>query len=709
MSICSKCYREYILCYKGCDYNGKFISPLPVIGVIVAVASLICSLLMAADALKSFRAKKFWIPCKFFTLNAASLASLTIGMKLLVDLSDPTPSSTDQLAKLSGTAFLCTAMASFMPSIASIDNIELFYNILALAILVMPTILNIYIQLFIGLIVYIDVEHVIVTFFLIFLLAILIFSALSVSTMKNDLERKYRETQEGILSQGRLRTGNPTFEEMEDYVYKSWMMVQTASPQFMLARSATSLASASICFLVFLVLVEAEIRMYLKYPNFDGFSEYRWSTYLILVSQSAGVLVGTIATASRWFVAVNYPMKCSAIYPNGFQIESYWTRNLQRWKRKLLRPKIQKRSNRKIVQAIAFLLTIAMRIQILIVAASKCVRLISISVVKLLCTCYCFCMKSLIRKSDASNLHETETKSHKALELMHCVLQLDGEEKLPVRVLRNICETARDLINKGRKRKPKHIIKLLNRGSTLSSSIQLANLDSQETPKCWTLTIVTLTSISIALNDIRNPIADQLLRTVSEGLIFAGLIEKHLHIEKELANTRYAAEIIWAEVELHHRWLDQDISQLSLKGKTCRETLQSLARIAENKLTDYKNTGDRRNHEENHLDWSIQAVAANSMETITKSLLGDNEGNVDWTHEELFKKLSVTIADLFSSCLANLPRVITEMCCSSAEEAREKNVARAARFLGETEDVLKLLHNHELQNLDADTEAILNR
>ncbi|KAL7618169.1 uncharacterized protein LOC111911588 isoform X1 [Lactuca sativa] len=59
---------------------------MPWVGLYVFLASLVCTLAMAADAFQGFRQRKLWFPCRFFTINAASLTLIAIAMKLPVDL-----------------------------------------------------------------------------------------------------------------------------------------------------------------------------------------------------------------------------------------------------------------------------------------------------------------------------------------------------------------------------------------------------------------------------------------------------------------------------------------------------------------------------------------------------------------------------------------------------------------------------------------------
>ncbi|KAL8267176.1 hypothetical protein R6Q59_004520 [Mikania micrantha] len=110
--------------------NGdRYSEPMAWIGIYIAIASLLCTLAMAADLLHGFRSKKLWFPCKYFSLNAASISVIAIAMKLPVDLTSPMPSYMDQKTKLGSLAFMCTMMANFLPSLASMDDKTLLANV----------------------------------------------------------------------------------------------------------------------------------------------------------------------------------------------------------------------------------------------------------------------------------------------------------------------------------------------------------------------------------------------------------------------------------------------------------------------------------------------------------------------------------------------------------------------------------------------------
>ncbi|CAK9173207.1 unnamed protein product [Ilex paraguariensis] len=142
------CYGQFIELEIRKHYQTKYDAPVPLIGLYVAAASLICTLAMAADVIHGFRRKKLWFPSKFFTVNAASLTILAVAMKLPVDLTSAMDGYIDQLAKLTSNVFMTTVIGNFLSSFASMDDNAIFMNITVLGILVITIIVNIIIQMF---------------------------------------------------------------------------------------------------------------------------------------------------------------------------------------------------------------------------------------------------------------------------------------------------------------------------------------------------------------------------------------------------------------------------------------------------------------------------------------------------------------------------------------------------------------------------------
>ncbi|KAJ0666704.1 hypothetical protein HanPI659440_Chr17g0669721 [Helianthus annuus] len=129
------------------EFGDRFSEPMVWIGIYIAIASFFCILAMAADLLHGFQNKKFWFPCKYFSLNAASITVITITMKLPVDLSSGMQSYVGQATKVGSLAFMCIMMANMMPSLASMDNNILLANIIGFCILIITIIVNICIQI----------------------------------------------------------------------------------------------------------------------------------------------------------------------------------------------------------------------------------------------------------------------------------------------------------------------------------------------------------------------------------------------------------------------------------------------------------------------------------------------------------------------------------------------------------------------------------
>ncbi|KAM0008805.1 hypothetical protein Hdeb2414_s0027g00685711 [Helianthus debilis subsp. tardiflorus] len=53
----------------GCEVQDKYSEPMVWIGIYIAIASLLFIFAMDVDLLHGFRNKRFWVPCKFFSLN----------------------------------------------------------------------------------------------------------------------------------------------------------------------------------------------------------------------------------------------------------------------------------------------------------------------------------------------------------------------------------------------------------------------------------------------------------------------------------------------------------------------------------------------------------------------------------------------------------------------------------------------------------------
>ncbi|KAJ0740121.1 hypothetical protein HanOQP8_Chr06g0213331 [Helianthus annuus] len=228
------------------EIEGEYSSPMVLIGIYISVASAFCILAMALDLLNGFRIRKFWFPTKYFSLNAASITVIAVAMKLPVDLTSPMPSRMDQFGKLGSLAFMCTMMSNLMPSLASMDNKSLLANITALSILVITVTVNSFIQIRTHVIaspyyisdytyyasIFLMMVACIYMGMLLFLLIILISSAITIPTAKKILEIKYQAISKKLLNdQHQHENLIPTVDMLRQLVKRYWMMTEMGSPQ----------------------------------------------------------------------------------------------------------------------------------------------------------------------------------------------------------------------------------------------------------------------------------------------------------------------------------------------------------------------------------------------------------------------------------------------------------------------------------------------
>lgn len=283
------------------------------IGNYVAAASFACFIAIALDTFLGFRKRTHWFPCKFFTRNAASLTLLAVAMKLPLDLSNSMEGTTDQLAKLSSTVFLCVVMCNFMPSLGVMDDKEILSNLAALGILVITVLVNVAIQLHTGAITHVLASvlvlesypyfnashltaynsnfalHIVVMISMIMLLVVLSVTALIVPTLRKILEVKYAKLHKVASNVEFKKIEMDTIEKLKENVGKYWMMAKTGNPQFVISRSATCFSSGTISLLVALLLVIQEFNFHFWVKKSS--SNYKGSTFLISMVQTASSIL----------------------------------------------------------------------------------------------------------------------------------------------------------------------------------------------------------------------------------------------------------------------------------------------------------------------------------------------------------------------------------------------------------------------------------
>ncbi|XP_042752022.1 uncharacterized protein LOC111905405 [Lactuca sativa] len=723
--FCNSSEPEYLSRLWKLVYNSNqqnlYSKPMPWIGIYVALASLFCILAMVADLFHGLKNRKLWFPCKYFTLNAASLTVIAVAMKLPMDLSNLMPGYVDQAAKIGSTCFMCTMLANLLPSLATMDSKELVSNIIALAVLVITLAVNVCIQIYTGIFFYssYDAENFYteIGFF-----ERVIGVVISILKSKEILESKYQAAHQKALKDHELQQPGRvlTLEMLKQHVSNYWIMAGTGSPQFMSACSATTSATGVICALnagFFTLLVIINIR-YLGKPE----SDYKWSVLAIFIIQFIRVILGTIAPLARCFAALSFKLSLKWIWKHVkvSKVESFWTQKLYDWKKSSIPFPSSSRKCKIVIQVLKILsLSICIGFQKTVVVACKMIAVIPILIAVIpiffvICFLYCLrCWKWLKAMFSASSvvLGQNPAQLGKNKDLRGYVLQLEDDIEFADRTLKGMLKSVNRLIQKAEKQQPTNLMKLLAEsrgfeGIEKFESHHVPPLVSEEYINCWSLPLVTLTSIAMSLPNIQKNKVDCLVSGVSEGLVYVKLVEETLNATDDHVRIQKAAKTLWVEVEVYHKWLGNKLPISKPRMNTPEHILQWLRNTAKNMVIKVESM-DIRGQNDNS---KYSSICANSMYRITETILLSYHENIDEiSQEELFALLSSMIADILAACLTNLPQVITMKCHTSAIEKREANVRAAAQLLGEITKIINSLQDRELPSLNPKDLAFIDK
>ncbi|XP_076904088.1 uncharacterized protein LOC143559377 [Bidens hawaiensis] len=692
-----KNYEESIL---KLDLEDKYAEPMTTIGVYIAVASLCCVLAMVVDLLRGLSRKKRLFPCKYFSVNAFSLAVIAVAMKLPVDLSGNMPGDVDQAAKLGSLAFMCTMMANLLPCLATMGSAELLTNVTALGVLVITLVVNVCIQIDTGVVgkvptdldsistllasndispeqlkvildcfVYTTVAIIYVAMLLL-LLIIYVCSSLAILRSKEIIESKYEQAHKATsISTNELLT----VEKLQQHVSNHWIIAGSSSPQFIQACAATTAASGVICFLsvIFHLLIMIWAIPEIKPENYN--SDYKWSTLVILIVQFVGVIFGTIAPVSRCFASLSFKLTFKSIsnHFKVFKVEKYWTQKLYDSKEGRISLPFQSHTLKVVIKNLRNLaLSICIILQVVVVVVCKIIALIFFVLTQIL-RCLAWPI-GLIHALFCSSGKSTEN-----LEQRKFVLQLENENELADRILNGLSKSFDQLIKKSKNNQPKNLMKLITERSTKGFQ-GVRKYDNTDHPDCWSLAVVTLTTIATTLPDIEKVEVKSLLKSVKEGLEYITLVEENLNATDEYKSIQKAAKTLWEEVDFHHKWLGIRLKKdIASRGSTTSQIVQLFLEKAESKKNIKE--GDERTN---------ISICANSMYRIAQTIINDKE-----SHDKLFDELSSRIADIMAACLSNLPQVIAMKAHTRVIEKREASVKAAAQLLGETKEIIKTLQD----------------
>ncbi|KAD3337645.1 hypothetical protein E3N88_33165 [Mikania micrantha] len=289
------------------------------------------------------------------------------------------------------------------------------------------------------------------------------------------------------------------------------------------------------------------------------------------------------------------------------------------------------------------------------------------------------------------------------------VVQIEEDAKLSKRILRNTLLTINQLLDA--QNEPCNLLMLLEKSKGFKGVVEFDNdnmvspLYPDQTLNCWSLVVVTLTIIAIALPNIANDHLTGLLDAITEGLQIVRHIEDCLNTDGELVNEIKSARRVWKEVEAYRTWLHIDLQKMPCRGKTSKGILKWLGNEAEKIMKKFMSK------RKPSIDQSpYKFILASSMYRISKTLLMHFKEQKNWLNdEELYERISTIIADVLLACFTNLPRVIRMKCHHNEIEKRGDSIRIAAQLLSKSKRILKILKAHPLPNIDQDSMAYVDK
>ncbi|KAJ0914567.1 hypothetical protein HanPSC8_Chr06g0240061 [Helianthus annuus] len=657
---------------------------MELIGLYIVTASTLCIVAIILElTFNTVTMKKFWVPVKFFSLNAASLTLIAVAMKLPMDLTTPMSSEVDQVAKVGSLGFLCVMMSVSMPSLASLDNKSLFANVMGLSIFVITLIVDVGIQIQTQVIRRESVHPFVMSPFmaaciymgmLLYLLVIYISSALTIPTLKKLVELKYQE----ILNDQNLQ-GNPILnvEELRQLLKRHCIMAMTSSPQFVLVNTPLSSASSVICVISMVVYISLSWHVFQgRLGNID-ISVYKVSAELLFHSQSIGVVLGSVFSIYRCYGILR--LKSFANQKRNhfsvFKVEKYWTQHLC-----------------EMDEPLKTFISIWIEPQRFFVVFCKIIELIPIIIIFMP---YKSLKDMLSTPPPASSGDDTDE------DLSNHVL-LPEDDVLSTKYSVKMILDSMDAL--GKAEQPHNLLKLLEKsigfeGVETFDTDQIQSLLPVELVNTWSLPILSLTCIAIAIPNIDKDVVDNLLKSVNKGIHLTTVLEESLNKASKYVNIRRATISFWYEVIDKHRWLDATLKSSAYEGKAPIDIIKSLAHAAEDIVTEFNRGTNGEPVEKEKLPWKV--TTANSMYRIAKTILHTYESNnMEIIEDELFSRLQGMIADILTACLTNIPRVIIKTCRESEIENRVDDVRDAVHLLVRGTEIIKRLETRELPNMD---------
>ncbi|KAM0027171.1 hypothetical protein Hdeb2414_s0020g00566391 [Helianthus debilis subsp. tardiflorus] len=516
------------------------------------------------------------------------------------------------------------------------------------------------------------------------------YQAMSKTTMNN------QHQQENLI---------PLSEKLTRLVKRRWIMVETGNLQFVMVSNPLSSASGVICAISMVVYIYM-VRQLMLYGDFLAYSVYKKSTIFIVVTQSIGIVVGSIAPILRCFTVLSFKSCANQNWKHvmGSEEEKYWTQKLCEWKvRRISVLPSGCRSSVLLHNLKNHILSFCIGFQEVIVGSCKIIVLVPMVVI-IFVVYFSYYFKStrikLITRSTASSNEETNE------DLSSFVMLLNDNMQLTQKTMKGISDSMNRLIQSAAKKQHRNLLMLLETSVTFEGvetfdTDQIPSLLCVELVNGWSLPIIILTCIVVAIPGISKDKVNNLSKSVGEGLLYTHLVEESLNREYVYVTIRRATMTLWHEVEDKCKWLETTLESSAYEGKTPTDIIKSFACKAEEIVNEFNTSNHRKLVEKENLPPKV--IIANSMYRISQTIIHTYESNnLEITEDELFTRLSGMIADILVACLTNIPRVITMRCHESTIEKREASVLAAIDLLGHTTKIIKRLETRELPNMDPD-------
>ncbi|KAI3726765.1 hypothetical protein L1987_66569 [Smallanthus sonchifolius] len=478
---------------------------------------------------------------------------------------------------------------------------------------------------------------------------------------------------------------NLIVEKLRQHVRRHWAMAETGSPQFVLASNPLSASSGTICLLILLInlFFVTETLNQRTWASIAYESQYRWSTTVIFVTPSIGVMVGTIAPALRCYSIFSFKLvtKENKNHFMVFKVEKYWTQKLHEWKQSHVSFLSSTRRSRSFVyNSKNIILSLCIGFQKVIVVSCKVIWFIQIVVPIFVAKCL-YHWKLLKARWFTQPI--SSRNDHIDEDLSSYVLQINNEMELAENILQKISNSINSCISKAAKEQNNNLLELLEKyngfkGVEIVDTDHVRPLLPVELVNSWSLPIVTLTCIVVALPNIPKDKVENLFNSVGEGLSYTHLVEESLNCATEYVTVRKASMSLWNEVENKCKWWDTPLAKTAFKGKTTTNIIKWFSDKAKEIVIEINESTNGEPVE----NPPKTLIAANSMYRITQTLLLRYQSNVEpITKKQLFNHLNGMIADIFSACFTNIPRVISMKCHEIVIEKRETSVKVATKLL----------------------------